>query len=232
MATKRRYSDSVDYRDIEPKIRKLLDTHLVASEVTQVIEPINIFDELAFEEAISRQKGIASQADQISSLTKRTITEKMEEDPAFYRKFSELLKQAIDDYHAQRISEADYLSKAQEIRKAIVNHQDEEIPVAIAEDKNVVAYWGLIKPFLEVHIENTETLDKVSLDAALAITDIIGQNAIVDWANNEEIKKDMMNAIDDYLYDVICDPHHLELSPEKMDEIIESAIRLGIKRFA
>ena len=231
-AVKLRYSDAVDYRDIEPKIRKLLDTHLVASEVTQVVQPINIFDELAFSEAIAKQKSTASQADLISSLTERTITEKMESDPAFYRKFSELLKQAIEDYHAQRISEADYLTKAQEIRKAIVNHQDEEIPVAIAEDKNVVAYWGLIKPFLEAHIEDAETLEQVSLDAALAITDIIGQNAIVDWINNEEVKKDLMNAIDDYLYDVICDRLNVELSTEEMDKIIEDAIRLATRRFA
>ena len=231
-AVKLRYSDSVDYRDIEPKIRKLLDTHLVASEITQVVQPINIFDELAFEEAIARQKSIASQADLISSLTKRTITEKMEEDPAFYRKFSELLKQAIDNYHAQRISEADYLTKAQEIRQAIITHQDREIPLAIAEDKNVVAYWGLIKPFLEVHIKDAKILEKVSMDAALAITDIIGQNTIVDWVNNEEIKKDMMNAIDDYLYDVICHQHALELSPEEMDEFIENAITLATRRFA
>lgn len=103
---------------------------------------------------------------------------------------------------------------------------------AIAEDQNVVAYWGLIKPFLEAHIENAETLEKVSLDAALAITDIIGQNAIVNWVNNEEVKKDMMNAIDDYLYDVICDRHNIELSPEEMDKIIEDTIRLATRRIA
>ena len=34
----------------------------------------------------------ASMADRIASATRRTITEKMDEDPTFYRSFSELLE--------------------------------------------------------------------------------------------------------------------------------------------
>ena len=231
-AVKLRYSDSVDYRDIEPKIRKLLDTHLVASEVIQVVQPVNIFDELAFEEAIKNQKTTASQADFIASLTKRTITEKMDEDPAFYSKYSELLQQTINDYRAQRISEADYLNLAQEVRQAIAIHQDREVPNAIDGDGDALAYWGLIKPFLATHISDPKTLEKISVDAALAILDIIQQNLIVDWVNNEEIKKDMMNAIDDYLYDVICHEHHIDLTPEQMDAIIEQSFNLADRRFS
>ncbi len=230
-AVKLRYSDSVDYRDIEPKIRKLLDTHLVASEVIQVVQPVNIFDELAFEEAIKNQKTTASQADFIASLTKRTITEKMDEDPAFYSKYSELLQQTINDYRAQRISEADYLNLAQEVRQAIATHQDREVPKAIDGDGDALAYWGLIEPFLATHISDPKTLEKISVDAALAILDIIQQNLIVDWVNNEEIKKDMMNAIDDYLYDVICHEHHIDLTPEQMDAIIEQSFKLADRRF-
>ena len=226
-AVKLRYSDSVDYRDIEPKIRKLLDTHLVASEVTQVVQPINIFDDIAFGQAIARQKTIASQADFIASLTKRTIALKMDEDPAFYSKFSELLERAIEDYRAQRISEADYLNLAQEARQAIVSHQDREVPKAIGEDKTALAYWGLIKPYLKNHIPDSKTLEKISIDAALAIADIIQKNLIVNWANNQEVKKDMMNAIDDYLYDVICHENNIDLTPEEMDSIIENSLRIA-----
>ena len=52
----------------------------------------------------------ASKADRIASAAKRTITEKMDEDPAFYRQFSELLEQTIRDYREKRISERDYLN--------------------------------------------------------------------------------------------------------------------------
>lgn len=230
-AVKLRYSDSVDYRDIEPKIRKLLDIHLGASEVTQIVEPVNIFDDLAFSRAIARQKSRASQADFIASLTKRTITEKMDEDPAFYRKFSQLLQQAIDDYRDRRISEADYLNKAREVRQAVVTHQDREVPEAIDGDGDALAYWGLIKPFFTPYISDPKTLEKISVDAALAILQIVRENIIVDWVNNAEIKKGMMNAIDDYFYDVVCNEHHIDLSSEEMDAIIDRSLNLATKRF-
>jgi type I restriction enzyme R subunit len=48
-AVKLRYAESVDYRDFEPRIQKLLDTHISASEVVQLNAPVNIFDEAAFQ---------------------------------------------------------------------------------------------------------------------------------------------------------------------------------------
>lgn len=38
-AVKLRYAESVDYRDFEPRIQKLLDTHISASEVVQLNAP-------------------------------------------------------------------------------------------------------------------------------------------------------------------------------------------------
>ena len=53
----------------------------------------------------------ASKADTIAHRTKKTIKERMEEDPAFYKKFSELLEAAIADFRIERLSDADYLKR-------------------------------------------------------------------------------------------------------------------------
>ena len=47
-AVKLRYAEAIDYRDYEPKIKKLLDTHIQANEVIRLNEPVNIFDERMF----------------------------------------------------------------------------------------------------------------------------------------------------------------------------------------
>jgi type I restriction enzyme R subunit len=47
-SVKLRYAESINYKDFEPKIKKLLDTHISASEVLRLNEPVNIFDEDAF----------------------------------------------------------------------------------------------------------------------------------------------------------------------------------------
>lgn len=53
---------------------------------------------------------VGSKADRIASATRRAITEKMDEDPAFYRQFSELLEETIRAYRAKRLSELEYLN--------------------------------------------------------------------------------------------------------------------------
>ena len=70
-----------------------------------IIEPVNINDPDALK-AVVEEGGIsdASKADRIASATKRTITQKMDEDPAFYKQFSEMLEETIRDYR----DEADF----------------------------------------------------------------------------------------------------------------------------
>jgi len=113
-SVKLRYAEAIDYRDYEPKIKKLLDTHIQANEVVQLNEPVNIFDDKMFNQVKEEQgvyqtkKTTASKADTIAHATKKVITEKMDEDPAFYEKFSKLIQQAIEDFRAKRISDLDY----------------------------------------------------------------------------------------------------------------------------
>ncbi|MEQ8173233.1 MAG: HsdR family type I site-specific deoxyribonuclease, partial [Candidatus Eremiobacterota bacterium] len=87
-SVKKRYSDEIDYRDYEPKIRKLIDTYIPSDEVLQVTEPINIFESEKFQAQVEECKTIASQADTIAYRTEKTIEEKLEEDPVFYTRFS------------------------------------------------------------------------------------------------------------------------------------------------
>ena len=49
---------------------------------------------------------LLSEADRIASATRRAITERMEEDPAFYRQFSEMLEETIQAYREKRSAPA------------------------------------------------------------------------------------------------------------------------------
>ena len=230
-SVKLRYSDQVDQRDLEPKIRKLLNTHISSTEIVQITEPFNIFDEVAYKEALTNpKKSSVSKADLIASATQRTVKERIEEDPAFYEHFSELIQKTIDDFRAKRISEAEYLQQAQEIRDRVVNRQDEEIPTALANDPDGRAFYGLIQPFFADYIEDAQHLKTISVDASLAILDIIKARMIRDWETNDEVQKDMMNAIDDYLYDVVGAEYGLDFTPTEMDKIIEESLRLAKNR--
>ena len=58
----------------------------------------------------------------------------MDEDPAFYKKFSQMLKDTIREYEEQRISETEYLSRVKELMEGVLFHKDDEIPESIREN--------------------------------------------------------------------------------------------------
>ena len=52
-AIRKRYREEIDFKVYEARIRKLLDTHIHAHEVTTLTPAVNIFDERAFKEVVS-----------------------------------------------------------------------------------------------------------------------------------------------------------------------------------
>src|SRR5699024_2681089 len=92
-AVAQRYSDQIDYKEYEGQIQKLIDQHITKRGIDQLTDLVNIFDEEAFQAEVERAGGSAAKADIIASRTAKHINEKMDEDPAFYKKFSQLIQQ-------------------------------------------------------------------------------------------------------------------------------------------
>lgn len=234
-AVKLRYAESVDYRDFEPRIQKLLDTHISASEVVQLNAPVNIFDETAFQKVVEEQgagseKNLGAKADMIAHATKRAVNERLEQDPAFYEKFSKLIQQAIDDYRAKRLSDLEYLQRVTEIKDAVVSRKGDDLPPALKGDADAAAFYGLLRPFVANHLSNDEQVQTASAEAAMAVWDIFRRNRKVGYWDDLDAQRRTMNEIDDYLYDEVKGARGIALSTEEMDEIIEKTMQLARHR--
>ncbi len=230
-----RYAESVDYREYEPKIKKLLDTHIRADEVIALNEPVNIFDEQQFEQlkevhGVAEGKSSAAVADAIAHATKRVITERMDEDPALYQKFSEMIQQAIDDFLARRISEQDYLETVVDIRQRVVTGEHEAVPERIASDEAAMAYFGVVREVLQETGLAAPDLDEIAADAAIAMRGILARNHKVRYWDDPDAQNRTRDEMDDYLYDVVRDEHGVHLAPEQHDEIIERVMRVARSR--
>ena len=136
-AVRQRYQEAVSLRDYELRIRKLLDTHISAHEVRTLTPLVNIFDEEAFAKAVDQQTTPGAKADLIAHATKRTITERMEDDPAFYEAFSRLIQQAIDEFRQGRLSELEYLRRVSAIRDAVTHRNLDDLPEDVRDDERV-----------------------------------------------------------------------------------------------
>lgn len=120
-SVQRRYAEVVNFSEYEPKIKKLIDTYVGTGEVNQITELVNIFDKEKFAQEVEKLRSKAAKADTIARRTVKTITECMQDDPAFYRKFSELLQETIKAFREERIKDAEYLKRVTDIMKSVIN---------------------------------------------------------------------------------------------------------------
>ena len=227
-----RYQEVVDLKEFEPKIQKLLDDHVVAMPAVTIIELVNINDPDALKAVVDDEGvSVASKADRIASATRRTITEKMDEDPAFYRQFSDLLEETIRAYRAKRISERDYLTGILELAgKVARKDRGRDVPAPIANDEDAQAFFGVLEGKMSNADGAAMDLDDVAR-IALAIIEIVKQHHIVDVWRNDVAQNKMRDAIDDYFFDVIRDQKGLELPAAVMDDLELKIMDLARARF-
>ena len=230
-AVSRRYGETVDFSAYEPKIEKLIDRHVGAGEVERITELVNIFEKDKFEAEIERVTGDAAKADTIAHRTKRTIHERMDEDPAFYKKFSRMLEEIIEAFRQKRIEAAEYLSKARQVMENVVNRTGDELPERLAQADVPKAFYGIIRPVFERHFGMAQDAAEFGADAALAIDQAIREMRIVGWASNTDVQNRMRTGIEDYLFE-LKDRHGIPLSLEEIDAVMEDCIKVARLRYA
>lgn len=234
-----RYQEIVDIKEYEPKIQKLLDDHVVAMPADVIIRPVNINDRAQLK-AVIEEEGIstASKADRIASATKRTITEKMDEDPAFYMQFSDMLEEAIRTYRERRLSEKDLLKAEGEYLATVVDittrvaakDHGRHLPPSIKGNDNAAAFYGVLEPIVAPNDADAARKNDAA-EFALSIIEIIKTHLIVDVWANDVAKNKMRNAIDDYFFDVVRDQKGLELPLDQLDVIETKIMNLARARF-
>jgi type I restriction enzyme R subunit len=230
-AVLQRYSDDIEYRQYEGQIQKLIDTHVQTDGVKPITELVNIFEKERFEEEVEKTVGTAAKADKIASRTAKHITEKMEEDPAFYKKFSEMLKETIEAHEYGRITDALKLQKVTEIMNAVLSHTDADIPESLSGHEVAKAFFGIAKESLTNKFTDETVLKSISADIAIAADEIIKQHIIVDWQVKIDVPKRMFHLIGDYLIDEVRDKYHLQMSFEEIDGISERIIDVAKIRY-
>lgn len=237
LAVVERYSDEIDYKQYEGQIQKLIDTHITTEKIETITELVNIFDKDKFQQEVENTTGKAAKADKIASRTAKHITEKMDEDPAFYKKFSQMLRETIADYEAKRISEAQYLSRVQDIMSNVLDHTDDDIPEQLRERDVAKAFYGLTVEALNDKIQDKVIRKEISTQTALQIDDLIKDavwdngKPIIDWQYKTNFTGKLLIEIGDYLIDEFRDKYNVNLAFKDIDKIAENCIEVAKIRY-
>ncbi|MFM2393942.1 MAG: hypothetical protein RLZZ546_1924, partial [Bacteroidota bacterium] len=218
LAVVKRYSDTVDYSKYEGQIQKLIDTHITTEKVEVITELVNIFDKEKFQEEVENTIGKAAKADKIASRTAKHISEKMEEDPAFNKKFSEMLKETIADYEANRINETLFLKRVEEIMHNVLTGTDSEIPDSLKNKDVAKAFYGLTLEALKASFKDKDELKEVCIESALKIDQLVKKavmadnKIIIDWQQKSNVTGKLLIEIGDYLIDEVRDKYNINLT--------------------
>ena len=222
----------IDYANVLGELDKALHTYDalsgfdgedLADFLTSIHEEVsNMVKE---ERGVYQAKTTAARADIIAHAAKRTITENMDKDPAFYEKFSKLIQDAIDGFRNQRISDLEYLQKVSAIRDEVANTQRDDVPASIRDNEEASAYFGVIKPCLTEVGESR--VDYVAAETALAVKSALEKNWKVDFWNDSDAQNAAKNEMDDFFYDVVKDGHGIDLSSAQMDEMISQTMQIA-----
>jgi type I restriction enzyme R subunit len=224
-----RYTETIDYSQYEKQVRKVMDSHIQAPEVEVITNLVNIFDVEAFDNEVEKRIGKAAKADTIASRLVKTVHEKMDEDPVFYRRFSDLVQQAIDEYRQHRITDAEYLRRVTEYLTTIRRGHETDTPEQLTKYKEAQAYYGVVSDVMSSYGTEISKQRKAATDIAIAIEEIIRPLKGRDWATREDLIKDMENAIDEYLFKART-KYGITFSTSDMDEIIEGCLSIAKKR--
>jgi type I restriction enzyme R subunit len=228
-SVQQRYADVVEMKKLEPQIAKLLDTY-VYSDTVEVLtpEPVNIFDAAAMEQALEAMGTPAAKADTMAHAMARTITERMDRDPALYRKFSEMLRETIQAFREHLISEMEYLKKIFALRDQMVANTDRGVPQRLAGNEIAQAYYRVVMEKLD-DFSATPGDREVAADVALMIEEAIAREVVVDWRRKPDVQKRMRANIDDGFFE-LAQRGKIALNWSVIDEIASEAERIAKSR--
>ena len=228
-AVQLRYSDTVDYKKYEARIEKLINHHVESDAVKVITNLVNIFDKEDFQKEVDNVVGTAAKADTIATRTAKYIRENMDSDPAFYKKFSQLIKEAIELYEQGRLSDSEYLEKMMQYKDDVLNHTDSELPAELEHNNVAKAYFGIALESYK-RIFPDEPVREMALATARAFDDIVRQavivegSVLVDWQSKTDIIGKMKIRLEDELIDNIKRKYGVALSFDDMDIIIDGCV--------
>lgn len=229
-SVKLQYCDAIDNAEYEPMMQNLLDTHLSVAGLKKITSPIDILNKDDFEKELEELGSLRSKADAIASRMTRSISEKRDENPAYYDSFSKRIRDALALYKEKVISEAEYLAKMRTILGDYhAGRSTVSYPERIKNNVHAQAFFGVLTALFDEVEDERITPDFVA-EVSEEITKIVASHSQVDWTNNKTIHDRISQDIDDLFYKYEKE-HGLKLSFDLIDKIIDNVKTVALRRF-
>ena len=226
---KLRYSETIDHKEYEAKMQKLLDNYVVAKEMMRITEPVDITDAEKFDSELEKMGTDRGKADAIRTRLAKTISEKSKEDPAYYKKFSTRIEETIEAYRNRRITDSEYLQKMQDIKEDFRKGNSGIVYPSNITTENSRAFYGVIYDKLIPRMKENANIEEIG-EIALTIQREIESKIKRDWHYNTDIHNEIAQAIDDTIF-MYATRKNISLDLEELDKLIEEIINIALMKY-
>ena len=226
---KLRYSETIDHKEYEAKMQKLLDNYVVAKEMMRITEPVDITDAEKFDNELEKMGTDRGKADAIRTRLTKTISEKSKEDPAYYKKFSTRIEETIEAYRNRRITDSEYLQKMQNIKEDFRKGNSGIVYPSNITTENSRAFYGVIYDKLIPRMKENANIEEIG-EIALTIQREIESKIKRDWHYNTDIHNEIAQSIDDTIF-MYATRKNISLDLEELDKLIEEIINIALMKY-
>jgi type I restriction enzyme R subunit len=228
-SVKIRYCDAIDNSEYEPLMQNLLDTHLSVAGLKQITSPVDILNKEGLEKELDELGSLRAKADAIHSKMTKSISEKYDENPAYYDSFSKRIKEALQEYKDKVVTESEYLAKMRSIMEDYRRGTtDISYPEAIKENVHAQAFFGVVTAIFSEY--DTGVSADVAAEISLEITGIIERHSKIDWTHNKTIHDRIAQDIDDLFFNYEKE-QGLKIPFDVVDKVIENIKTVALRRF-
>lgn len=218
-----RYADRIDLSEYKQSLINILDKYVDAKGVEVLTRQIDITDRERFKEAVESLDSDKSKAEAIAAQTEKTIKEKMDSDREFYERFSKKISEILEKMKLGKLADIEALKQLRIIEEEVISKKDDTVPDSVSDKKGSdIFYRNLKKDFQKYNLS-----EEAYISIVLDLFTIFKREAIVDWHKNLDVKRRIMNVLDDYLYDEIKGERGIELSDEDMKSIVSKVLELA-----
>lgn len=213
-AAKNRFrEEAMDISDCGEKVRQLIAEHLRASSVEVLHDPIDILSS-RFDDRLREMKSKEAQASEMEHAIKHEIRVKLHENPVFYLSLRERLEKLIELRRIRQMDIAELCEELNRLRDDIRSQADKSAEHGFAREQ--YPFWLLFEK------ELTDSLDQDALRRLVYVTTgVIQAQAVVEWTNKADVKREMRKSIKKELRDMKCPTDKLEQLAQQVISLAE-----------
>jgi type I restriction enzyme, R subunit len=201
----------IDVSGYGAKVKKIIEEHILSEGITQLIEPVSIFSK-KFDEEISKLKSPEAQASEMEHAIRHEINIHLAEDPVFYQRLSERVKEIIEERRQSRLEAVEAIRRLQAVTEEIRNVQKKAEGLGLSEDS--MAIFNLLTE--EDKEKNSNALvdeeERIETHKELSngILGALEELAVIDWIQKDDVQREMRRQIKRHLRSASYDGGRIE----------------------